>query len=212
LWIKFNHLQTNSILKLYGFCFTLLTMQTSSLGIYQQSIDQQRILVLGKNRTRIAQIILFVLKYNNRKYSVSTPVVEKLEDSPIIIIEPGDTNTLLDYQHHILIFSELPVADKLLYTTLADKTPKSGSIIYDEADPVSSEIAKKQRPDVAVSGYSALKSELQQNKVVLISSTNEKYTTHLGIEDQKNLGAVKDIAKKIGISSGQFYRAIAAFQ
>ncbi|MBS1490593.1 MAG: hypothetical protein JSS93_08700 [Bacteroidetes bacterium] len=187
-------------------------MQTSSLGIYQQSLDQQRILVLGKNRTRILQIILFVLKYNNRKYSVSSPAAERFDDSPIMIIEPGDTNALSAYQHHILIFSELPLADKLLYSTLADETPKSGSIIFDETDPVSSEIAKKQRPDVAASGYTALKSELQQSKVVLISSTNEKYTTRLGIEDLKNLGAVKDIAKKIGISSGQFYRAIAAFQ
>ncbi|MBS1486291.1 MAG: hypothetical protein JST43_01785 [Bacteroidetes bacterium] len=189
-------------------------MQTSPSGIYQQNIDKQRILVLGKNRSRIVQLTLFVLKFNHKKYSCYTPKTVQQEDAPFIIIEPEETNDLLEgYQHHVLVLSGLSVNEKTICSKLADLTPKSGAIIYDEKDPVSSEIAKIQRTDVSTHPYTVLKHELKQGKAVLISSSNEKIETGFATtEDLKNMSAVKELVKKIGISSGQFYRAMTAFQ
>lgn len=188
-------------------------MQSSPSTIYSQNVDKQRILVLGKNRQRIVQLILSVLKFNNRKCSYSTPSAEVNDDSPFIIIEPSNQNNLLDYHHHILIFSGLSKDEETLYSALADSTPKSGAIIYDESDSTSSGIAKIQRADVAASPYTALKHEMQNGLAVLITSTKEKYETRLSTSDDlRNIAAVKDLVKRIGVSSGQFYRAIAALQ
>jgi UDP-N-acetylmuramate: L-alanyl-gamma-D-glutamyl-meso-diaminopimelate ligase len=117
------------------------------------------------------------------------------------------------YNHHILIISQLSPDEKTLVAKLANATPKSGTIIYDDTDPFAREIAKVDRTDVFLNPYATPKHEVSAGKVTLISSTNEKFPIQLSsAEDLKSVSAAKELLKKIGISSTQFYKAIAAFQ
>ena len=192
-------------------------MQSSPSSIYSQSVDKQRIVVVGKSKTRITEMIAFVLKNNGRKFDISSSSSETIsEDAPVIIIEANghDPKALLAYQHHILVFSNLPISEEDNYYNgkLADATPKGGSIFYDESDSLTKSISTKDRPDVAVVPYGVPKHELKNGVAILVTSTNEKFTTHLSsTEDLKNSSAAKELLKKIGISSGQFYRAISQF-
>jgi hypothetical protein len=55
--------------------------------------------------------------------------------------------------------------------------------------------------------YSAYKHELKDGATILITSTNEKFPIALSTEmELKCIGATRELLKKIGISSGQFYR------
>lgn len=189
-------------------------MQSSPSTIYNQSIDKQRVVIAGKSKARIAEMIAFVLKQSGRKFDLSTSASEQISDSATIIIEAnGDVKSLKDYHHHILIFSELPANEKEAYLALADTTPKSGGIFFDEGDALAKSIATKERPDVAVIPFSTPKHEIKNGATTLISSTNEKFSTHLSsTEDLKSSNGAKEFLKKIGITSGQFYKAISNFK
>ncbi len=159
-------------------------------------------------------MVLYVLNHFKRKFDYSTRIGEKIGDSSIIIIEPQKgSDHLSDYNHHILIISELSAHDKPIVSQLANATPKSGTIIYDDTNPLAREIAKVERADVFLNPYATPKHEISGGKVTLISGTNEKFSVQLSSsEDLKSLNAAKELLKKIGISSTQFYKAIASFQ
>jgi len=159
-------------------------------------------------------MIEFVLNQNNRKIDISASSSEKISNAVTIIIEAnGDPKLLTEYNHHILILSQLPPNEKEIYSSLADATPKSGGIFYDETDELAKSIAKKERTDVTTFPYSVPKHEMKDGKAILVSSTNEKFPTLLSTtEDLKNSTAAKEILKKIGITSSQFYKAISTFQ
>ncbi len=203
----------NFIFKPFTICFTLFQMRSTPSTLYHQSADKQRIVAVGKNNFRIVEFVLFVLNQYGRKVDHSTPVSEKISDAAVIITAASELLGLLDYHHHILILSQLLPENKSDYLLLANATPKGGTIIYDETDPVAASIAKADRADVTSNPFGIAKHEMQNNRIVLISSTNEKFQTHLSsADDLKNVSAAKELLKKIGISSGQFYRAIVSFQ
>lgn len=190
-------------------------MQSSPSTVYSQSIDKQRIVVVGQSSTRITEMILFVLTHFKRKFDFSTPTKEKISEAAIIIIvEPErGSNNYSEYNHHILIISQLSTEEKPVISKLANATPKSGTIIYDDTNPLAREIAKVERADVFLNPYATAKHEISDGKITLISSGNEKFSTHLSsTDDLKNVSAAKELLKKIGISSAQFYKAIASFQ
>jgi UDP-N-acetylmuramate: L-alanyl-gamma-D-glutamyl-meso-diaminopimelate ligase len=189
-------------------------MQSSPLTVYSQSIDKQRIVVVGLSSSRITEIILFVLNHFKRKFDFSVPGKEGFSDAPLIVIEPEKgSNSLQEYNHHILVISELSPEQKATISKLANATPKSGTIIYDDTNPAASEIAKVERADVFLNPYATAKYEISAGKATLISGNNEKISIQLSsIEDLKNISAAKELLKKIGISSAQFYKAIPLFQ
>jgi len=189
-------------------------MQSSPSHTYGQSVDKQRILIVGKSKTRITEMILFVLRDYNRKFDYTTPAGESFSDAPIVIIEAdGISPGLVTYQPHILILSNIPSDGNDMYSQLADSVSKCGVIIYDETDSKVKEIASKERLDISTIPYSVYKHESQAGNTILITSTKEKITIQLtSAEDLKNISAAKELLKKIGISSSQFYRTIASFQ
>ncbi|HTH58423.1 MAG TPA: hypothetical protein VL728_20390 [Cyclobacteriaceae bacterium] len=189
-------------------------MQSAPSTVYGQSADKQRVVIVGKGKARIAEMIAFVLKENNRKFDISASFSERISDAATIIIEAnGDLKSLKDYNHHILIFSQLPSSEKDTYLALADATPKSGGIFYDETDDLAKTIAKKERTDVTIVPFSTAKHEMKNGTATLVSSTNEKFESHLtSIDDLKNCNAAKEFLKKIGITSSQFYKAISTFK
>ena len=188
-------------------------MQSSPSSIYSQSIDKQRIVVVGRSCSRIVEMVMHVLTMHNRKFDYSTPSKEKISNASVLLIQPAaDSTNLLEYNHHMLVISQLSPNDKSTYLNLSNATPKGGTIIYDDSDPLVREIAKAERPDVSVSPFDLPKYELTNGKATLVSSTNEKFHTQLiSTDDLKNASAAKELLKKIGISSGQFYKAIASF-
>jgi len=189
-------------------------MQSAPSTVYSQSTDKQRVVIVGKSKARIAEMIAFVLKQNKRRFDISSSSSEQISDAATIIIEAnGDPKSLKEYNHHILIFSQLPPAEKDLYAALADATPKSGGIFYDDSDDLGKAIAKKERPDVTVIPYSVPKHEMKNGCATLVSSTNEKFQTNLTTVDElKDSNAAKELLKKIGITSSQFYKAISTFK
>jgi UDP-N-acetylmuramate: L-alanyl-gamma-D-glutamyl-meso-diaminopimelate ligase len=189
-------------------------MQSSPSHTYSQSVDKQRILVVGKSKARITEMILFVLRDYHRKFDFTTPASESFSDAPIVIIESNDLSPdIITYQPHIVILSNMPADGKDTYSQLADSVSKCGVIIYDETDSKVKEIASKERPDVSTIPYSVYKHESQASKATLITSTKEKISIQLtAVEDLKNISAAKELLKKVGISSGQFYRTIASFK
>jgi UDP-N-acetylmuramate: L-alanyl-gamma-D-glutamyl-meso-diaminopimelate ligase len=159
-------------------------------------------------------MIIYVLNYFKRTFDYSTPSQEKISQAAVIVIEPSKgSNTYSEYNHHILIISELLAEDKPAISKLANATPKSGTIIYDDTNPFAREIAKVERADVFLNPYATAKQEIVSGKVTLISGSNEKFPIQLSsTDDLKNVSAAKELLKKIGISSTQFYKAIASFQ
>ena len=159
-------------------------------------------------------LILHLLKQHNRKFDYvlegQEPVIQK--HSPTIIIE-GSTQ-LLDYKHHIGILSHLTSgADLKLFEQFSDATPKGGTLIYAENDATMKAIGSKERADIQSIPFKTYQHEIQNSKTILISSTNEKIPVKFS--DSLHLqyaSAAKEILKKLGITSGQFYRAVGSFE
>src|SRR5579859_6536978 len=164
-----------------------MKMQSSPSSVYSQSIDKQRIVVVGQSSSRIVAMIMFVLNHYKRKFDFSTPNGENLSGAIVLIAEPDHrSNNHLGYHHHILVISQLSENDEAATRQLANMTPKSGTIIYDETDALAREIGKMDRPDVTASPFIPAPHEIQNGKTVLISSTREKFPTLLSPVDLKN--------------------------
>jgi UDP-N-acetylmuramate: L-alanyl-gamma-D-glutamyl-meso-diaminopimelate ligase len=182
--------------------------------IYQQSIDKQRIVVVGGGSNLIASIIEHTLHFYHRKFDLLTPgkAATVRKESPVIIIENGSQP--VDYKHHIVIFGNSASADELAgFEALADATPKGGTIIYPKNHAALNKIGSKERPDVQAIAYDIYKHDEVEGKTVLISSTKERIPIELsGDLDLQCVRAAKELLKKIGISSGNFYKAISEYK
>jgi UDP-N-acetylmuramate: L-alanyl-gamma-D-glutamyl-meso-diaminopimelate ligase len=182
-------------------------------SIHQQSIDKQRVIVTGAQSGLITNLVRHVLTSNQRKFDfvAANQSAPTLTDAPVLIVEAQ--NQLADYHHHILLLSDSPTMGLKELEQIADATPKGGMIIYPEANKELKAIATRERADVQVIPYTTYKHEKQQGKTILLTSTNEKFPIALTTTSELTcLGAARELLKKIGIGSGQFYRAVSTFQ
>jgi len=182
--------------------------------IYQQSLDKQRILAVGEGGGLITSLIAHVLKSYNRKFDLyqHSKAVSISKDSIVILIH--DTHQLADYKHHILILSSTTSKKELTqFELLADATSKGGTLIFPEFDSTLKQVGSRERTDIQAIGYSGYKHETKDGKTILISSSNEKFPIALsGGKDLEHLSAAKEVLKKIGITSSQFYNALTSYQ
>ena len=182
--------------------------------IYQQSIDKQRILVVGGGSRLISAIIEHTLHFHHRKFDLIVPgrPASIGKDSPIVIFENGPQS--IDYKHHIIILGNNTSSEELdAVETLTNATPKGGTIIYPKAHSALNKIGSKERVDVQAIAYDVYKHEQAEGKTILISSTKEKFPIELsGDLDLQCVSAAKELLKKIGISSGNFYKAISQYK
>ncbi len=182
--------------------------------IYQQSIDKQRILVVGGSNDLITSIIIHALQLRHRKFDsvIAGKPADIHPDSHLIII--NDVTQPLDYKHHIVVFGNITsIDDSGKLEALADSTPKGGTIIYPKNHSILSDIGSKERPDVQTIPYGVYKHEVMDGKTILISSTNERFPIELsGDPELQCVSAAKELLKKIGISSSNFYKAISSFK
>lgn len=182
-------------------------------NIYQQSLDKQRIILVGEGSGLITSMVIHVLKFHQRKFDTVLPGQPTLlsPNSPIIIIQAIDQ--LLDYKHHIVILSEAgSEQDAKLFEKLADATPKGGTLLYPELQPALKQIGSRERADVQAIAYGMLKHERKDGESLLVSSTGERFPVAFTTDSQfEYASAAKELLKKIGISSGQFYRGISTY-
>lgn len=206
--------------------------------IYNHSVDKQRIIIAGSHgKTTITGIVVHVLNYYNRSFDyvigarikgVENPV--KLSDAPIIIIEGDEylcsaidlTPKFLRYQHHIGLISGVawdhanvfPTEEEYLtqFDKLADQTPKSGILIYCDTDPMVSMMGNKQREDVISVGYKAHPHAIENGQEFLANGKERIPVKIFGNHNLQNISGAKELLKKIGITTDQFYKAISSFE
>lgn len=185
-------------------------MEISPLELYRQAVNKQRIMIVGDNRKTTGRIIAHVLKHHQRKFDYVADQQDHvtISEAPVFIYESPGTEAQ-GFHHHILVLT--PNAPSA--STLCDLTPKSGIIVYPEWDTITKGVAAKERADVLTIAYKPYKHEKKGAELALVSSTNERFP--IKFSDAATLeaaAAAKEVLKKIGISSSQFYKAIQSFE
>ncbi len=206
--------------------------------IYNHSVDKQRVIIAGSHgKTTITGIVVHVLNYYNRSFDyvigarikgVDNPV--KLSDAPLIIIEGDEylcsaidlTPKFLRYQHHIGLISGVawdhanvfPTEEEYLkaFDKFADQTPKSGILIFCDTDPMVSVVGNKQRADVISVPYKAHAHAIDNGQEFLTNGKERIPIKIFGNHNLQNINGAKELLKKIGISTEQFYKAISSFE
>jgi UDP-N-acetylmuramate: L-alanyl-gamma-D-glutamyl-meso-diaminopimelate ligase len=186
-------------------------------AIYEQSVDKQRIAIFGKSQDRIFQLVSFILNNNQKIFDYVADDQQQFSKAPLLVWKAGEANAhSMDFHHHILIISAVsPVHMEEIHwmEKLADATPKGGMIIFDSTDAQAKRIGSKERTDVTNIAFDVFKHETKNNQTLLVTSTDEKFAVPFSGQDAlKAASAARELLKKIGISSGQFYRAISSIQ
>jgi UDP-N-acetylmuramate: L-alanyl-gamma-D-glutamyl-meso-diaminopimelate ligase len=188
--------------------------------IYLGNIDKQRIVICGHHAHTIFEMVRHVLNHYQKKADyliddqlINTGTLNFTDATLLIVRHPKPIREINQLNAHVLILSQLSDNSELsIANALADALPKSGILIADEREPVA-QIAKKERVDVLTISYKVYNHIVNNQDIILITSTNEKVTVKVkGEEPLRCVGAAKETLKRIGISSGQFYRAIATFE
>lgn len=196
--------------------------------ILQQSLDKQRIVITGsRGRTTLTALLIHVLNYYKRPfdYVISAAVhglsaTSRLSDAPIIIIESEEQNMEL-YKHHIGLISNIiwTASDEFtaeedyvkLFDKFADSSPKAGLLFYCENDPIALLVGSKPRPDVLSIGYKIHPHTSEAGRHFLTSGKDKIPVNIYGSVNFQNISGAKELLKRIGITSEQFYQAISSF-
>lgn len=207
--------------------------------LYEQSQNKQRIVIAGSHgKTTITSIIIHVLKFFNRKFDFAVgaqlegfeTMVGLSDDAPIIIIEGDEylssaidpTPKFLKYHHHIAVVTGVswdhinvfPTEDEYMrqFDKFADATPKGGTLIYCEEDPLATVLGSKERADVLNLPYKTHPFTIKDGTTYLMTP-KERYPIKLfGKHNLQNINAAKEVLQKIGIDENQFYSAIQTFE
>ncbi|MBC8112404.1 MAG: hypothetical protein H7Y04_15225 [Verrucomicrobia bacterium] len=198
--------------------------------IYELSSDKQRIIVAGNHhRKTFLKLISHVLDFHKKSVNFFTfQRVSISEEAPVIIIEAEENvvsplrrqPAFMFYQHHAAVFCGLSWEKSADYHTfeqyvkafdvLADSTPKSGLLIYNEEDDLLAVIGKKEREDVTALGYQLGEPKDSKN---FIKSADTNISVHfLGEENRHVILGAKTLLAKLGITDEAFYQAIETFE
>lgn len=184
-------------------------------AIYQQSIDKQRVAIFGRSQEKIFNFVIDALQKNKKLFDYVADGQDKLSDSPLLIWKADEANAhTMEFHHHILVLSGVSVThmEEIHWMEkLADATPKAGMILYDATDPQAKRIGNKERTDVVSVPYDVFKHHSNNGQMILISSTDERFPVSFSsVEDLKAASAARELLKKLGISSSQFYHSISS--
>lgn len=207
-------------------------VDSNMINYTEQIINKQRLVFAGSAGCDIvAGLCAHVLRHTGRPfdYFAHGSVVIHDPKSPVALIVPGDqpdnhgNAAFRNFNHHfaILCSMEFNPANgysseseyKRQYDQLADATPKGGLISFCEQDPVSSVICNKERADVAYVPFKMPDFKEDQGKYFLKDTGNNLIEIQPG--EKSNIlyfGAAREILKKIGVSSEQFFQAIGTYR
>jgi UDP-N-acetylmuramate: L-alanyl-gamma-D-glutamyl-meso-diaminopimelate ligase len=206
--------------------------------IYKQSEDKQRIVIAGSHgKTTVTSMVMHVLMFCNRKFDYAVGAIVdgfdtmvKLSDAPIIVIEGDEypsspidlTPKFLHYNHHIGLITGISWDHVNIFKTFedykkqfelfADKTPKSGTLIYYEKDKYCLEVGSKERSDILTIEYDIPKYKIINGNPFLITDYGNIPLQVFGDHNFANIRAAKLICNRICVSDLEFYQAIQSFK
>lgn len=208
--------------------------------ILEQSKNKQRVVIGGSHgKTTITSMIMHVLKQNNREFDYLVgaqlngfDTMVQLSDAPLIIVEGDEyltspldlTPKFLKYKHHIALISGISWDHANIFPTMEDyvkpfesfiqATPKSGSIIYNADDSMTTAICESyENGDIKKFSYSYPKFEIRNEQTVIFDEENKEVPLKIfGLHNLANLSAAKTVCNRVGITDKQFYSAIQTFE
>jgi UDP-N-acetylmuramate: L-alanyl-gamma-D-glutamyl-meso-diaminopimelate ligase len=211
-----------------------LGIKISSFPEYigEKAKDKQRIVIAGtNNRIATLAITLFVLKQYDRKfdYVTITPVPGfedqiKITQNSVILIEGDEVMTsgidrasrFLRYNQHICVISGLtstngkPNANDM--ETFANASPKGGTIIYNAEDKEANRIGSKERTDVQLVPFKTPGYKSENGKLVITDAKEPVAIRFDNKEEIQSISAARELLKKIGITTDQFYSALSNYK
>jgi UDP-N-acetylmuramate: L-alanyl-gamma-D-glutamyl-meso-diaminopimelate ligase len=207
--------------------------------ILEQSKDKQRVVIGGSHgKTTITSMIMHVLKENNRSFDYLVgaqldgfDTMVQLSDAPLIVVEGDEyltspldlTPKFLKYKHHIALISGISWDHANIFPTMEDyvkpfesfiqATPKSGSIIYNADDSMTTAICESyEDKDIKKFSYSYPKSEIRNEQTFIFDEENNTVPLRIfGQHNLANLSAAKAVCNRLGVTDKMFYSAIQSF-
>ena len=203
------------------------------------SENKQRIVVGGSHgKSTITAMLMHVLKHNKKSFDYLVgaevegfPLTVSLSDAPIVVLEGDEylasklepVAKFLKYDHHIGVISGIAWDHKNVFKTFdeytkqfdlfADKTPKAGSLIYNESDSLVNIVGSKEREDVRKVPYEAHEAVIKDGKTYLKTKDHGDVALEVfGEHNLQNISAALEVCKLIGLTEEQFYKAIATFK
>ncbi|MDH5607866.1 MAG: hypothetical protein OEY56_00175 [Cyclobacteriaceae bacterium] len=196
---------------------------------FEKIQDKQRIVIIGNEGTlEITRLAAHVLSFIKKPFDYAFISGEQqLSDAPVILIQGDDHIPEGSQQanfhacrHHIAVIHHieeiypneyLSFDDYIAqYEALGDKTPKGGTIIYNQEDNLATVIsAQKDREDVILIEYESLTATPTANGFTInngpdITTPNTNFPSHAG--------AALTLLRRLGVTEAQFYEAIKTFK
>ncbi|MEL6358421.1 MAG: hypothetical protein AAFQ01_00600 [Bacteroidota bacterium] len=202
--------------------------------IHTYAQDKQRIVITGQEKHLICLLVLHVLNrlHKSFDYVINAPNPAgsvQLSDAPVIILE-GDELPYspiapepqsLYYQHHILLLGTMAWEANEAYPTLetyrqyitrlADASPKSGTLIYGDADKTVQAIASAPRADVQTETYDTHPHRQENGQVYLITPQGDVPFPAADPASIRAVTAALRLMRNLAITDRQFYEALANF-
>lgn len=193
--------------------------------------DKQRIVITGSEGTSLlAHIIRHILNANKHTYDYfEDGEFKEMDGAPVCIIvaseQLSESDKIPDFRkfnHHIGVISNIRFnsgngfvsEDEYIrqYDLFADATPKGGILAYCEQDPIAAVLCNKERPDITYLPFKAHPHAVEGSKQFLLSSNKEKLPYKISENHHlRYVGGAKEVLKKIGITSDQFYQGIISY-
>lgn len=206
--------------------------------IYLQSKDKKRVVISGSHgKTSITAIILHVLNFHQMAfdYLVGAQIegfdlMVKLSDAPVIIIEGDEyltspldpTPKFFHYHHDTLLMSGIAWDHFNVFPTfesyssqfekLVDMTPKGGTFIYCEKDPLVKAIGENCREDIHKVPYQTHPNHINAGVTFLETANGAVPINIFGDHNLQNISGALEVCKSLGISESKFYEALALFK
>ena len=203
----------------------------STEEIFPKIADKQRIVIAGSEGTGLlSSIMRHILNFHKKPFDYfEKGQYNGMEGASIALIVAsealGKYNPIPDFRkfyHHIGVICNIrhtpenrfSSEDEYIrqYDLFADATPKGGILAYCEQDPIATVLCNKERPDVAYVPFKTHPHTSIDGRQFLLSSNKEKMP--FNISENHNLqyvGGAKEVLKRTGISSDQFYQGIVSF-
>jgi len=207
--------------------------------ILEQSQNKQRVVIGGSHgKTTITSMIMHVLKENNKEFDYLVgaqlngfDTMVQLSDAPVIVIEGDEyltspldlTPKFLKYKHHTALISGISWDHANIFPTMEDyvkpfesfiqATPKSGSIIYNADDSMTTAICESyEDKDIKKFGYSYPKSEIRNEQTFIFDEEGKAVPLKIfGQHNLANLSAAKTVCNRLGITDKMFYSTMQSF-
>ncbi|OFX42745.1 MAG: peptidoglycan synthetase [Bacteroidetes bacterium GWA2_30_7] len=207
--------------------------------LYEQTKNKTRIVIGGSHgKTTITSMVMHVLKFAGVEFDYMVGAnVEGFETmvnfsrtSKIAVFE-GDEylSSPIDkrpkfhlYKPNIALISGIAWDHINVFPTFEiyveqfrkfiELIENNGSLIYFENDKILADLAKKNNNKIRVIPYNTPKSEIINNKSILITKTGKLAIEVFGEHNLQNISGAKLICNEAGISDEVFYKAISNFK